>query len=416
MLNLTTLILVGLAAFVLVIAYRAASRYRNRPQPASEYEFDPCHKGKEHEGGCKYNKDEQRRSARDPRPPMDLGTLDPKDPFVQKVLACINEAELKDLVSGISGEKAVYVGDNHLQIKSRSSYGQGVYQAMTWCEQFYRAFKKQVSVRRVPYQVRGKTYYNLEAKLERPVPMLKWLGQQASAAFASVRRLAPSVLGVSPEPKKKRVFIWGAHIDSTAGNTWGDEKIAPGADDDGSGTILLLKLCEALLGFEIPEDVEIRFVHFTGEEQGLWGSYKYADQCKAAGDNIVCMWQSDMIGYCRNKEHRVDIHDNVDQNGSHKMVVEFFRAVAQYGLNLKPFDTHNRAVENRSDHAGFLDQGWMAVLVSEEFTDEGFTPYYHTKEDRVDKFNMPYYAEIIRAMIVIAVNMAGLKASQASAK
>jgi len=331
--------------------------------------------------GCKFDENEVRRTLGQFVPPIDISNLPPRDPMVERLLACVREDELADIVGGLSGEKAVYVGDQHVTLKSRSSHGEGVYLAMTWLEQYYRSLK--IAATRLPYKVRGKTYFNLEAKLS---------GKMTGA--------------------KKKIYVFGSHLDSTAGNTWTAEKLAPGADDDASGTVAVLKIAELMNGLQIPDDVEIRFLHFTGEEQGLWGSYRYSTACAEAKEDIVRMWQLDMCGYCRTDEHMFDIHDNVDQNGSHVITVEIFRTIAQYGINLKPIDTHNRAVENRSDHAGFLDHGYKAVLVSERFTDEDFTPYYHTVEDRVNKFRLPFYANIVRAMLANGINVIGLTAKK----
>lgn len=386
MFGIDTSVLVGLAIFALVCGLLIASKRRNnidnRTIVASDEDFDPVHRGWKHtheDGGpCKFSRTEVRRTAHLVPPPIDMSNIPAPEPFVQKLLGCVHASELGELVAGLTGEKPVYVGDQHVTLKSRSTHGPGVWLAMTWLEQFYRSLK--IEFKRVPYKVGGQTLFNLEA------------------------RMAGKMTGAKP-----KVYIFGSHLDSTAGNTWNNEKLAPGADDDGSGTIAVLKIAEAMKDLVLPDDVEVRFLHFTGEEQGLWGSKKYAQACKAADENIIHMWQLDMVGYCRTEEHMFDIHDNVNQNGSHEMTVMLFRIIKQYGLDLKPIDTHNRAVEGRSDHAPFTAYGWKGVLVSERFTDEDFTPYYHTVEDRVNKFRMPFYVAIIQAMIATAIHDSGAK-------
>jgi hypothetical protein len=383
MFHVLPIAIVGVVAVLIALAIRAKRRsdFENRVIVASDDDFCPEHRGWKHkhqDGHCKFDKEEVRRTRHLVPPPIDMSNIPAPVGFVQKLLACVHADELGELVAGLTGEKPVYVGDQHVTIKSRSTHGQGVWLAMTWLEQFYRSLK--IDVRRLPYKISGTTLWNLEA------------------------RKSGKMTG-----KKPKVYIFGSHLDSTAGNTWGNEKLAPGADDDGSGTIAVLKIAEALKDLVLPDDVEIRYLHFTGEEQGLWGSKKYAEACKAAGEDIVHMWQLDMCGYCRTEEHMFDIHDNVDQNGSHEMTVMLFRIIKQYGLNLTPIDTHNRAVEGRSDHAPFTALKYKGVLVSERYTDEDFTPYYHTIEDRVDKFRMPFYVAIVQAMIAVAIHDTGAK-------
>lgn len=386
MFGIDTSVLIALLLIAVAVGAVFAAKRRNnindRVIVVSDEDFDPVHRGWGHrhddEGPCKFDRNEVRRTMHNAVPPIDMSNIPAPEAFVQKLLKCVNADELAELVAGLSGEKPVYVGDQHVTLKSRSTHGPGVWLAMTWLEQFYRSLG--IEVKRIPYKVGGETLFNLEA----------------------IKR------GKSTG-KKPKVYIAGSHLDSTAGNTWSNEKVAPGADDDGSGTIAVLKLAEAMKDLVLPDDVEVRYLHFTGEEQGLWGSKKYAQACKAAGDNIIHMWQCDMIGYCRTEEHMFDIHDNVDQNGSHEMTVLLVRTIAQYGLNLKPIDTHNRAVEGRSDHAPFTAYGWKGVLVSERFTDEDFTPYYHTTEDRVGKFRMPFYVAIVQAMIATLIHDSGAK-------
>lgn len=61
------------------------------------------------------------------------------------------------------------------------------------------------------------------------------------------------------------VIICG-HYDTITGS---------GVSDNGSGTSILLEAARILK--DIPTKYSIKFIHFSGEEQGLYGSYHYAD-------------------------------------------------------------------------------------------------------------------------------------------
>lgn len=385
------------ALLLLIVAIVARIRRSNSPKPISpedahrheeadripDAELHPVHRGKAHTGGCKFDKDEVRRTFGQVTPPIDLSNLPPADARIVRKLQCVQLDEIRELLYQFTGVKPVYVNGESVRILSRSTHGKGVYLAMSLLEQFYGSLK--IKARRIPYKRQGKQHFMLEATIE------------------------------GKNPSKGPIFVLGSHLDSTAGNTWQDEKNAPGADDDASGTVGVLKIAELIRDLNL--DCTVRILHFTGEEQGLWASYAYSDMCAKAGEKVK-MYQFDMIGFCRNTEHRLDVHDNIDQNGSHELVVAMARAVAQYGINLKIFDTHNHAVQDRSDHAGFLDHGYPAVLVSEEFSDEGFNPNYHSTRDTVEKqpgsadfetgVNLPFMCEVIKAGIATIANMAGL--------
>ena len=62
-----------------------------------------------------------------------------------------------------------------------------------------------------------------------------------------------------------------AHYDTFDGTTAAND--SPGADDNGSGTAALLEV--ARLMKDIPTEYSIKFIHFSGEENGLIGSTAY---------------------------------------------------------------------------------------------------------------------------------------------
>ena len=359
------LALVLLVIAVLVIAYRFLRVGSG---------MDPIHKGKAPTHKCKFDREEVLRTEGVVPPPLVPPFLPSADSRVTQAHAKVDVTLVKELLRSLSGEIPVTAGGRSGSITSRSSYGQGIELSMSYMEDFYRRLG--VKTNRDPYSIRGKTYYNLVAELPGKV---------------------------NPD----KVLIIGAHLDSTAGRTRGPEPVAPGADDDASGTVSLMEIAKALVS--LPLGVTVRLVHFTGEEQGLYGSYAYSDKVASAKTKLVAMIQLDMVGYCAKPGNRLDIHDAADRNGSHALVAHFVANVSRYGLNLKPVDTHNHAVEDRSDHAGFLDHGYKAVLLSEEFTDDGFNPNYHSVKDKVDVLNLPFLVEVIRLTIATACDLAEIQ-------
>ena len=71
--------------------------------------------------------------------------------------------------------------------------------------------------------------------------------------------------------------------------------LAPGADDDASGAVGVLTAAEVLAPYQFQRT--LRFVLFTGEEQGLCGSEIYARDAAAAGEAIVAVYNMDMIAW-----------------------------------------------------------------------------------------------------------------------
>lgn len=343
-------------------------------------EFDPDHHGHVHSHSCKYDVDEQRRTAAMPRPLIPTDNLPAPNPRVQAALDKVSLDDIKTMLSHLTGAQSYVLNGETKSMVTRNSHTAegGIGLAAEYMIASYQTAG--ITAELWPYTVRGTSYNN-------------------------VRYVIPG------KKNPNKILVLGAHLDSTAGRPWNKEGKAPGAEDDGSGTVALYNAAcaiHALGGL----DCTVHIVHFTGEEQGLWGSYAYADwlsrEVKAKGQTVIGMIEMDMVGYCPNPGHRLDVHDEVDRNGSHAITIAFFQQIARYKLNLAPFDTHNLSVKDRSDHAGFLDKKWPAVLLSEEFTDANFYPHYHTTRDTIDKINFPYLREVTRAVIAVSCEMGGL--------
>lgn len=90
------------------------------------------------------------------------------------------------------------------------------------------------------------------------------------------------------------VIIMCAHYDSRMEDLGNATARAPGADDNASGVAAVLEIARLLAPVAL--SATVRFVAFSGEEQGLWGSTAYAAELHAAGADIYRVINLDMIG------------------------------------------------------------------------------------------------------------------------
>jgi hypothetical protein len=74
------------------------------------------------------------------------------------------------------------------------------------------------------------------------------------------------------------------------------DSIRNGADDDGSGTVSILEIAEAMSRGGVRPRRSILFVSHTGEEAGLLGSRWYTDHATVPTDSIVAEIDQDMVG------------------------------------------------------------------------------------------------------------------------
>ncbi len=365
---------IGLIALLILLALAVAFGLRKAYESTP---LSPVHSGKAHDHGhehggfsCKFDAEEVRRTEGQKRPRIEAPVGD-ANPRVAAILSAVTAGNIEKALKELSGELPITVGGQTVKLTGRNSYHGNIDLAMQYLEQYYSSLGMKFA--RHPYKVRGRNFNNL-------------------------------VVEIKGSKNPEKVLYLGAHLDSTAGWPWQKEENCPGADDDASGTVALMEIGRAL--WSMNPGCTVRLCHFTCEEQGLYGSYAYSDEvARKTGETVIGMIQMDMIGYCGNTANRVDLHDDVDRNGSHSLVVTLTQNAARYGLDLRCFDTHNRAVHNRSDHAGFLDHGFKAIMVSEEFTDRGFNPNYHTLGDRVSACNLPYMTEVVRMVLASAIEL-----------
>jgi len=88
-------------------------------------------------------------------------------------------------------------------------------------------------------------------------------------------------------------LILGGHIDSTAGFFGGNN--APGADDNASGSAVILETLRALVFSDFKPKKTLEFFWYAGEENGLLGSKEIAKSYRDAEKNVEAVMQLDMV-------------------------------------------------------------------------------------------------------------------------
>lgn len=93
---------------------------------------------------------------------------------------------------------------------------------------------------------------------------------------------------------EERVTIVSAHYDSMPGSATDGTSDAPGANDDASGCAAVLEMARVMATRKF--DAPIVFMCVAGEEQGLLGSRRFAEETKTRGWNVAAMFTNDIIG------------------------------------------------------------------------------------------------------------------------
>ncbi len=124
----------------------------------------------------------------------------------------------------------------------------------------------------------------------------------AGAVRGEARNVAAVLRGA--DPASEQVLVIGAHYDHLGFGGPGSlspdagAEVHNGADDNASGTAVLLEAARALaVGPPLAQDV--LFIAFTGEERGLWGSAHYVGSPLMPLEATVAMLNLDMVGRVR---------------------------------------------------------------------------------------------------------------------
>jgi aminopeptidase YwaD len=176
------------------------------------------------------------------------------------------------------------------------------------------------------------------------------------------------------------VAIICAHYDSVP--------VSPGADDDGSGVAAVLTIAKIMSGYSF--NCTIRFVLFSGEEQGMLGSKKYVEEISENKDNIIGVLCLDGIGYANTSEDGGKVkHYANDQSDwmvdiSEEIACSYFENIGLEVLRLLN--------KKGSDHQSFIEYGYDASFLWKNITN----PYRHTSEDNINNVNITYLTKVCR--------------------
>merc|ERR1719272_295845 len=184
------------------------------------------------------------------------------------------------------------------------------------------------------------------------------------------------------------IVVVGAHYDSRGVARESATADAPGADDDGSGTQLLLQLARLIFEDGIQFKYTLVLGAWSGEEQGLVGSRAYAAKCKTNGDNILAMLQADMIGYRKEGE---GIQNGYPNRNADPILIDLVTAITTlYTPEVESCVTTVCC----SDHQSFTENGYSATQFFERCGAIA-DPMYHNAGDVIKRDGFDIDGELL---------------------
>jgi hypothetical protein len=167
--------------------------------------------------------------------------------------------------------------------------------------------------------------------------------------------------------KPDESVILGAHLDS-----W---ELGTGALDNGCNTAMVIEAARAIKATGLLPRRTIRFVLFSGEEQGTIGSYAYVKAHRAELDKIRAMITFD-AGIGRVTGYSLGGRRDIEAG-----VREVLKPLESWGANNHTYDA-----SFGTDNFDFLLEGVPTLVANQE--EANYLPNYHAASDTLDKVDI----------------------------
>jgi hypothetical protein len=322
------------------------------------------------------------------------------DPRIEKLVASISQERVQELLTTLVG-----FGTRHT-LSDTSSTTRGARAASQWILDEMRRSSPRLDVsfdtHQIPKGGREDWPATTRTRLTRDVELR-------------------NVIAILPGRSPRRIYVT-AHYDSLnasvqlpvtppATSSQPDPNAeAPGANDDGSGTVLVMELARLFADSGIEFDATLAFMATAGEEQGLVGARVHAGRAKDAGVAVQAVFNNDIVGGTTGGDGIVDgatvrlYSDGPDDSPSRALAGYIRRVAATYvpSHRVRLLARRDR-IDRGGDHTAFNLSGFAAVGFRE--SRENFAKQ-HGAADTIDGVSFPYLAQNMRVNAAAVASLA----------
>lgn len=228
-----------------------------------------------------------------------------------------------------------------------------------------------------------------------------------------------------------RVYVVSGHYDSINSDILNYEDDAPGANDDASGTAVVLELARILA--QKKPHATIMLAAVAGEEQGLLGSAFMAKELKTNAVNVEAMLNNDIVGSSTGDQGQKDpytlrmfaqglpstmtaaqiqaaLRIGAENDTPARQLARFVRDVASNDateMNVQTIyrlDRYGRG----GDHSSFLSQGYAAVRFTEPMENFAHQHQFVRVQNGVQYGDLIEFVDMDYVARVAKVNLASI--------
>jgi len=335
------------------------------------------------------------------------------DPRIVKLVASISEERLGATL------KTLESFETRSTLSSTGSAARGVGAAREWILQEMRGYSPKLQVSFDAYQVATQGRILRQVDLRNVIAILP--GKSLRRVYVSghydtvARPGGQGATNASP----------GAPAPGTAGGAPRDpdapaptpadpntplDNLAPGVNDDGSGTALTIELARVFSQSGIDFDATLVFMCHAGEEQGLVGARLHAQKAVAEKIPIEAVFNNDIVGNDRGGNGIVDgatirVYAEGPEDSPSRELARFIqRWGGRYvpSHKVRPMARPDRFGRG-GDHSAYNQLGFTAVGFRE--SRENFTRQ-HDVRDTFEGISLPYLAQNARVNAASAATLA----------
>lgn len=239
-----------------------------------------------------------------------------------------------------------------------------------------------------------------------------------------------NVMAVLPGRTARRIYISGHYDTTTVPGGQGasnagqrsdaptpsdpnvpNDTLAPGVDDDGSGTALTIELARVFSQSGIEFDATLVFMCHAGEEQGLIGAHLHAQKMMAEKIPIVGVLNNDIVGNDRGGNGIVDgatirLYSEGPEDSPSRSLARFVqRWAARYvpSHTVRPLARPDRFARG-GDHSAYTQAGFAAVGFRE--ARENFARQHDPRDTYEGGISLQYLAQNARVNAAAAATLA----------
>lgn len=175
----------------------------------------------------------------------------------------------------------------------------------------------------------------------------------------------------------------------------------PGADDNASGVAVLVELAKLLDIYcqdgAVVLGKNIQVVFFSGEEQGMLGSFHHVFVSPYFANNTRLCINMDMVGFVHSESTQIYAVDYTFNDE----YADYFNQLTSTTIDIKQVRYQEFLNDFNSDHQSFLSMDISSILF---FT--GLHPFYHTPMDTPEKLNYDAMSALVNSIFLSVIKYA----------